>query len=391
MPVRSQYSIQPSGDNLEIPTLINACSKITGDLVITTDMRIDGKVFGKVESERNIIIGSSGYVKGFLRASNLDIFGRIEGNIIISGITILHPGSSIFGCLYTKKINVLEGAVITARVTTYDKLEPFDEAQINLAEEMYSMQSSRMGVKLYPDVDANLNQQNPLINPETIFDSKEGEEVSAKEICDETAQIDEIVAQPSFDDTACLTILPFSIETEESIPVSAILSESVTPIDLVLESNELNLQEELIDELPLLELTIDPPADEIQPAQIEPMLNPKSGSSIFASLLNQSMKKEEPNSQSIDSQKIKTKSSEPPVQSDSKSKAHSVFGFEELRNLLISAKEFNTDSIDTENSSIKNYSNKVNDSRDSIKINESENIACLLNYEVDQLPTNDYL
>jgi len=144
-----QYKVQTIDHNMEVPMVINACSKMNGELILTTDTRVDGKVFGKVESDRNIIIGTSGYIKGFLRVNNLVSFGRIEGNVIVSGTTVLHPGSSIFGNLYTKVIEVKEGAVITARVITYEKLKAFDEAQLHLAEEMFSKQSNRMNIPIY--------------------------------------------------------------------------------------------------------------------------------------------------------------------------------------------------------------------------------------------------
>jgi len=173
----SQHIILPEGGNLKIPTLINAFSKITGDLFLTTDLRIDGKIFGKVESDKNIFIGKDGFVKGFVRANNLVAYGRIEGNIIVSGITILHPGSSVFGSLYTKVINVLEGAVITAHVRSYDKLEPIDEAQISLAEKINMPHLSQITVPLYANLESIIDEKVVKTDQKT-FDSKKKESVA---------------------------------------------------------------------------------------------------------------------------------------------------------------------------------------------------------------------
>jgi len=128
---------------MKIPTLINSSSKINGELIFTTDVRIDGEVFGKVESDKSVIIGAEGYVKGFLRASDLVVFGRFEGNIIVSGHTILHENASVFGNLYTKSFEVKDGAVLTARIVMYEELEAIDEAQIYLAEEMVKVEPLR--------------------------------------------------------------------------------------------------------------------------------------------------------------------------------------------------------------------------------------------------------
>ncbi len=143
---------------MKIPTLINSSSKINGELIFTTDVRIDGEVFGKVESDKNVIVGAEGFVKGFLRAKDLVVFGRIEGNIIVSGITVLHEKASIFGNLYTKVFEVKDGATITAKVVTYEKLEALDEAQIFLAEEMIKVEPGRRQIHNYTPVDISFEE-----------------------------------------------------------------------------------------------------------------------------------------------------------------------------------------------------------------------------------------
>lgn len=146
---QTQLSTQVPKHNMDVPMVINSCSKMSGELILTTDTRVEGKVFGKVDSDRNIIIGTSGYVKGFLRAKNLVIFGRIEGTIIVSGTTIMHPGSSIFGNLYTNLLEVKEGAILTARINTYVEMKAFDEAQLFLAEEMFRLQYNQIVTSAY--------------------------------------------------------------------------------------------------------------------------------------------------------------------------------------------------------------------------------------------------
>ncbi len=169
--IQTHQGTQTIGHNMDVPMVINACSKMNGELILTTDTRVDGKVFGKVESDRNIIIGTAGYIKGFLRVNNLVSFGRIEGNVIVSGTTVLHPGSSIFGNLYTKVIEVKEGAIITARVSTYEKLEALDEAKLYLAEELFTKQSSRMNNPVYTKEQISFDENEEIsdVEPETDF------------------------------------------------------------------------------------------------------------------------------------------------------------------------------------------------------------------------------
>jgi len=143
---------------MKIPTLINSSAKINGELSFTTEVRIDGEVFGKVESDKSVIIGPEGYVKGFLRAKDLVVFGRVEGNIVVSGLTVLHENASVFGNLYTKVFEVKDGAIITARVVTYEKLDARDEAQIYLAEEMIKVEPSRRQIPAYSHVQISFDE-----------------------------------------------------------------------------------------------------------------------------------------------------------------------------------------------------------------------------------------
>lgn len=160
---------QTKQDNVVFPTLINSYSKIAGDISLTTDVRIDGTVYGVIETEKNIYIGTEGYAKGVLRAKNLVCFGRIEGSVIISGISIFHPESSFFGTLFTKDISVLLGASISAHIVTFDVLDPIYEAQICLEEERTRAYSNRSNgsYPLNPNhEDGLIKQLSPIIHIE---------------------------------------------------------------------------------------------------------------------------------------------------------------------------------------------------------------------------------
>lgn len=138
--------MQAQQENICFPTLINSHSVITGNISLTTDVRVDGTVHGVLESEKNIFIGVDGYVKGVVRANNLVSFGRIEGSVIVTGISVLNPGSILLGKLYTKDINVMADATLSAKVVTYDILDPIDEAQISLDEEKTRSLANKLSV-----------------------------------------------------------------------------------------------------------------------------------------------------------------------------------------------------------------------------------------------------
>ena len=99
-----------------------------------------------------------------LRAKNLVSFGRIEGSVIISGISIFHPNSSFFGTLFTKDINVIQGADLSAHIVTYDKLDPIYEAQICLDEERTRSYSYKLKAAMSsPNSTTEINSINQTI------------------------------------------------------------------------------------------------------------------------------------------------------------------------------------------------------------------------------------
>ena len=122
--------------HMEIPALFSFGSKLKGEVLLSSDIRIDGEVYGKVDSGKSVIIGDTGYVNGIVQAKDLVVFGKIEGNMIVSGTTLLHPGSSVFGNLYTKVFEVKVGAAITSRVNFYNKFPANIDTPILPAQEI---------------------------------------------------------------------------------------------------------------------------------------------------------------------------------------------------------------------------------------------------------------
>jgi len=108
---------------MNIPAHFNSTSIINGDLNFTSDVRIDGKIIGNVIGDAKVIIGPEGFITGRLMARELILFGRIDGDICTWEETILHPGSSVTGALFTKVFTLVEGAILSAKVLTSEDPE----------------------------------------------------------------------------------------------------------------------------------------------------------------------------------------------------------------------------------------------------------------------------
>lgn len=133
------YSKHAQYQDTEVPVLIHNGCKMCGELNFNSDTRLDGEHIGLIESDKHLIIGVSGYVKGFIRAESLSCYGRIEGSVIVSGTAHFYGSSEIFGSIYSRNLTVEDGAIINSDVNTFDNLNAFEEARLYLAQEISKM------------------------------------------------------------------------------------------------------------------------------------------------------------------------------------------------------------------------------------------------------------
>ena len=98
------------------PLIINSLSKITGDLVLSSDVRVDGSVEGNITTTKSVIIGEDGHLKGNIKCNSLVVYGRIEGIAEVEGNTHLHATAVYVGRLNTGLISITKGCAINARI-----------------------------------------------------------------------------------------------------------------------------------------------------------------------------------------------------------------------------------------------------------------------------------
>lgn len=85
-------------------------TKIIGDIISESNLRIDGEVRGNVSTSSKVVIGESGVIFGNLTCQDADIEGKIEGKLKIDGLLILREQAQLFGDILTTKLHMEEGA-----------------------------------------------------------------------------------------------------------------------------------------------------------------------------------------------------------------------------------------------------------------------------------------
>jgi len=98
-------------ENLERVNRLVEGTKVIGDLISESHIRIDGEVEGNVTTSAKVVIGENGYIKGNLTCLEAEIEGRLDGVLSIEGILILRETARVTGDIYTPKLHVEEGAL----------------------------------------------------------------------------------------------------------------------------------------------------------------------------------------------------------------------------------------------------------------------------------------
>jgi len=93
--------------------LIGAGTVVEGDIKSNGDIRIDGTVYGSVNSKAKVVVGSTGVIEGDVSSQNADVSGSIRGKINIAELLFLKATANMMGDIVTGKLVVEVGATFT--------------------------------------------------------------------------------------------------------------------------------------------------------------------------------------------------------------------------------------------------------------------------------------
>ncbi len=93
---------------------ISQGTKIVGDITSPGSFRIDGEFEGTIQSSGKVVIGETGIVKGTLNSAEVEIEGKIKGELIVSELLSLRSTAHVDGEVSTPKLAVEPGATFNA-------------------------------------------------------------------------------------------------------------------------------------------------------------------------------------------------------------------------------------------------------------------------------------
>ena len=96
--------------NVNSISRISAGTVIKGEILSPTDIRIDGTFEGRVQSKGRVVVGESATIKGDIVCENIDLWGKVEGNLFVKDTLSLKEGCVVDGNLHIRRLAVELGA-----------------------------------------------------------------------------------------------------------------------------------------------------------------------------------------------------------------------------------------------------------------------------------------
>lgn len=96
----------------EINSSVNVISSgtmITGDVVCSGDLRIDGNIKGNVKSKAKVIVGQSGIIDGDINCKSIEIEGNVKANITVTDLMSLKSTANLVGNILAGKLAIEPG------------------------------------------------------------------------------------------------------------------------------------------------------------------------------------------------------------------------------------------------------------------------------------------
>ena len=104
--------------------------KIKGEITDADEVQIDG-IAEVTRNTDNLVVGSSGDVKGTITSNNIDVWGKLEGKINSIGTLTVQELGTVSGSIEYQKMNIKLGGKIIGKIKVSDKIKKFSDYKKN--------------------------------------------------------------------------------------------------------------------------------------------------------------------------------------------------------------------------------------------------------------------
>ena len=123
-PTSTELREAPANDGPRGPTVIGPQARVVGEISGDEDVLIEGRLEGKIRTDRKVTIGGTGDIVGDVLARSVVVAGKVEGQIRAQERAELLPSASVNGSVQAPKVVIAEGAQLQGSVA----MSPPDDA-----------------------------------------------------------------------------------------------------------------------------------------------------------------------------------------------------------------------------------------------------------------------
>ena len=115
--------------------------KIKGEITDADEIQIDGHADVTMNTD-NLVVGSTGNLKGTIPSNNIDVSGKLEGKITARETLTVQELGTVSGSIEYQNMNIKLGGKITGKIKVSDKIKKFSAYNQNdkKTEEISSLQ-----------------------------------------------------------------------------------------------------------------------------------------------------------------------------------------------------------------------------------------------------------
>ena len=109
--------------NVNSVSRISAGTVIKGEIQSPYDLRIDGTFEGKIQTKGRVVIGETAIIKGDIICENIDLWGKVEGDLFVKETLALKEGCKMNGNINISRLSVELGATFNGTCRTITEEE----------------------------------------------------------------------------------------------------------------------------------------------------------------------------------------------------------------------------------------------------------------------------
>ena len=115
--------------------------KMIGEITEADNVQIDGNAEVTMNTD-NLVVGSTGDVKGTITSNNIDVSGKLEGKITALGTLTVQELGTVSGSIEYQNMQIKLGGKIRGKIKVSDKIKKFSayKKDDKKAEETLSLQ-----------------------------------------------------------------------------------------------------------------------------------------------------------------------------------------------------------------------------------------------------------